>query len=188
MSMRECHVADPRYAGLVTRYHTWTRIREQSVAEHSWQVARILLAVWPKAPRHLVIHALVHDLGEQGTGDLPWPVKARNAVVKAEIDELEAAHHLSMCHPWGLPPTLMLAPEEKATFKLAEEIEMCEWAWSEMNLGNQRASLVLRRIEPLVVSRLAELQGYGGDWVDVAKRGVAYWDKRRRTEMEVAAP
>lgn len=28
---------DPRRAGEVTRYHTWSRLREQSVGEHCWQ-------------------------------------------------------------------------------------------------------------------------------------------------------
>ncbi len=84
MPMREEHKSDPRQAGLVRRYHTWAVTRDQTVAEHSWQVARVLLAIWPDVPRHLIIHCLTHDLGERAGGDLPYPVKRDSAILVAE--------------------------------------------------------------------------------------------------------
>lgn len=57
---------DPRLAGEVSRYHTWPHLRQQSVAEHSWQVMRIMLAIYPMVPRVLLIHCMAHDAGEIG--------------------------------------------------------------------------------------------------------------------------
>ena len=137
---------DPRRSGQVTRYHTWPRLREQSVAEHSWQVQRILLAIWPEAPLHMLVHALVHDIGEVATGDLPFPTKMKNPGLKKIMDDAEHSAHLSMCLRWGLPPPRFLLPDgEGAIFKLADYIEMWEWALDEIAFGNSLAVPVRER-------------------------------------------
>jgi 5'-deoxynucleotidase YfbR-like HD superfamily hydrolase len=136
---------DPRWAMQVTRYHTWPRLREQSVGEHSMQVMRILLAIWPKAPRELLIHCMVHDIGEVWSGDPPYPVKAQNPDMKEACDRVEGEAHIAMCLPWGVPPPAVLSQEERAVFKLAEFIEMMEWGLYEAALGNTMARLVVTR-------------------------------------------
>lgn len=138
-------IQDPRRALQVTRYHTWPRLREQSVGEHSMQVMRILLAIWPDCSRELLMHCLVHDIGETVSGDPPYPVKRDNPVLKAECDRIERSAHLSMCIPWGLPAPQALTEVERAVFKLAEFIEMWEWGLHEIRLGNDYAVLVRDR-------------------------------------------
>jgi hypothetical protein len=138
-------VLDPRRAGRITRYHTWPRIQQQSNGEHSWQLQRILLAIWPDVPREILVHAITHDIGEIATGDLPFPAKARDPELKKKIDEAERSAHLRMCLPWTLPGPSKLSEEETATFKYAEFIEMWEWALDDYDMGNRNAELVRQR-------------------------------------------
>lgn len=133
---------DPRLAGEVSRYHTWPHLRQQSVAEHSWQVMRIMLAIYPMVPRVLLIHCMAHDAGEIGTGDIPYPIKKENPDLKEIMDELETETISAMALKWNFPSEVALSPEEKLIFKLAEFIEMWEWALKEQLLGNEFAEVV----------------------------------------------
>lgn len=136
---------DPRRALQVTRYHTWPRIREQSVGEHSVQVARLLLAIWPDAPKHLILHALFHDVGEVRAGDPPYPAKKLNADLARGHEAVERAAHLEMALPWQLPAPVALTRLERWAFKLADFLDMWEWGLYEGNLGNRYADLVAER-------------------------------------------
>lgn len=136
---------DPRAAGDMPRYQVERVLRAQSVGEHSWQVMRILLAIYPEAPRPMLIHCLVHDVGELGAGDASFQAKRRNPALKRELDKTELDVHLAMCLPWGLPPPQSLTEEEVAIFKLAELIEMWEWSLCEQNMGNRYAAVVAGR-------------------------------------------
>lgn len=138
-------INDPRIAGGVERYHTWPRLTRQQCDAHSMQNMRILLAIWPEAPRHLLIHCLTHDLGELRTGDVPYPVKRESHEVKREFDRMEKDAHLAMCIPWSVPAPISLQPEEGRVFKLAEMIEMWEWGLHERLLGNMFGSVVAQR-------------------------------------------
>lgn len=71
-------------AGRVRRWHTNPGL-EQSVAEHSWGVAVLLLLENPDVSKDLLIAALLHDAHEVSFGDIPSPAKqAYPALVKAE--------------------------------------------------------------------------------------------------------
>lgn len=167
---------DPRRAGQVTRYHTWPRVREQSVGEHSWQVLRVLLAIWPDAPRHVMVHAVTHDVGETGPGDAPYPSKANSPVLKAEHDRIEREVHLAMSTKWSLPPPSDLTVIERDVFKMAEYIEMWEWGLGELELGNASAALVASRCSALITSQMVKIIGNGTASYDGAH---AYVDRRR---------
>lgn len=137
-------VLDPRIAGELRRYHSWPHLHPQTVAGHSWNVARLILAWWPEAPRYLIIHALMHDIGERVAGDLPYPIKANNPVLKAEMDRIEEEGHRAMVE-WGVPPPQDLAALPHKIFKLADLADMMEWAMHEITLGNRHARLVYQR-------------------------------------------
>jgi 5'-deoxynucleotidase YfbR-like HD superfamily hydrolase len=163
---------DPRRAGQVTRYHTWPRLREQSVAEHSWQVARILLVLLPDVRREVLVHAMVHDVGEVVTGDAPYPIKASSPTLKSVMDQLERDAHLAMSTGWRLPPPQALTTEEHNLFKLAEYVEMWEWGLGELELGNSGAALVASRCFAKI-EEMAELVP------EVRARLASYLAKRR---------
>lgn len=144
---------DIRLAGRVIRYSTWPHIRQQSVAEHSWQLLRIVIAIWPDVPAHVMRYIVTHDVGEITTGDLPYPIKANNPVLKAEVDRLEHTAQQELCVGWMLGDAVQLTDDEAWAVKLAEFIEMWEWGWEEELLGNRFAALVRERCENVVVAR-----------------------------------
>lgn len=135
---------------------------------------RILLAIWPDVPNHVLVHALIHDVGEVATGDLPFPTKLRNPQLKKIMDEAENGAHLSMCFPWGLPKPQTLDPKEKSVFKVADYIEMWEWAIDEMCLGNQMAKVVRDRCADEIVSLTLTVDS------SIASRVDSYMERRTK--------
>jgi 5'-deoxynucleotidase YfbR-like HD superfamily hydrolase len=131
---------DPRLAGEIPRYHTWPHLRTQSIGEHTWQLLRILLAIYPNMPREMMVHVMYHDLGETKTGDAPYPIKKDNPILKSEMDriEVEALGEMGVY----LPP---LVPLDKSVMKYAELLEMWEWGLMEEAKGNKLAKLVTDR-------------------------------------------
>lgn len=136
---------DSRSAGNLLRWHTWPHIRQQSVAEHTWQVIRILLAIWPDCPKSVLVEAMFHDVGERVTGDAPYPMKKDNETLRQILNAKERAARQQMA-PWGVVPPIDLEDAEQNAIKLAEYIEMWEWALDELALGNQNARIVLVRM------------------------------------------
>jgi hypothetical protein len=76
-------------AGQVKRWHTRDyMIREESVAAHSWNVAMWIMLLHPEPGKALVHAALVHDVAEKMTGDMPRWAK-QDPAVGGLFDELE---------------------------------------------------------------------------------------------------
>jgi hypothetical protein len=136
---------DPRCGLQVQRYHTWPVVRQQSVGEHSAQVARIMLSIDPECSRRLLVHAIVHDVGEMA-GDLPWPVKKNDEVLKDHMDAAEQTIRVAMGKKWNNPLCTIMTQFECTFFKMCESIEMWEYALHEMNLGNRYAAVVADRM------------------------------------------
>lgn len=128
-------INDPRLAGRVARYHTWPHIRVQSVGEHSWQIARILLSIAPDNQR-LLQHAIVHDMGELAVGDIPYPVKRNNPDLATVMNRLEDDAVISLETTAKTRFRVELTSDEKWVFKLCEYIEMFEHGREEQLLGN----------------------------------------------------
>lgn len=144
---------DARLAGRVIRYHTWPHIRQTNIAEHSWQLLRILLKIWPTCPAHVLAYVVRHDVGELTTGDAPYPVKVDNPILGAEMRRVEQDGLDLQIAAGFLADTPDLTDEEKWAVKLAEFIEMWEWGLEELLLGNQFARLVAQRCYKVVETR-----------------------------------
>lgn len=170
---------DPRRAGAVRRYHTWPTIQTQTVAEASWNVARILVMIWPEAPAPAITHALLNDCGEIRCGDLPFPIKRDNPVLKAEIVRLEQdslreqgilglAEHGTMHNEHGL--WIKRA-------KICDMLEMWEFGLDEIALGNRYAQPI---VEGTIddVWNLAEVYDLGVD----DSRAISEYVKWRMTK------
>jgi hypothetical protein len=136
---------DARRGLEVKRFHTWPVLRQQTTGEHAAQVMRIMLAVWPVAPRHVLVHCLTHDMGEMA-GDQPWPTKLNDPVLKERTDAAEAFVYDRMVDKWKAPGRERLSMLERNTFKMCEYIEMWEYALTEINLGNQYARCIAVRM------------------------------------------
>ncbi len=138
---------DTRMAGQVARYHTWPTITTQNIAEHSWDVFRIVCAIWdPKGedliPATVCRHIAFHDCGELRTGDLPYPIKRIYPPLKQMMDELEEE---------SLRDQRLVVPAIDDTWKrrikMAHTVEMLEFALHEMTLGNKYAAFVAQRMQ-----------------------------------------
>lgn len=172
---------DIRLAGRVSRYHTWPHIREQSVAEHTWQVLRILFAIWPDVPTHVVRYVVGHDVGELTVGDPPYPIKANNPVLKTEMDRIEGDAQEDLFLRWMLGAVPDLSETERWAFKLAEFLEMWEWGWEEELLGNRFAIRVRERCRDVALKNFIEpvaLIGEGDPRFPICLQAVRYIDKR----------
>lgn len=128
---------DMRLAGQLIRYHTWPMHRRPSVGEHSWQLTRLVHTFWPDTPRHVLLYILYHDVGENGTGDIPYPVKKNNPDLKYIMENLEAESRKEQG-----APEIILSDKEKAVVKYAELHDMWEDAAQERMMGNKLAELV----------------------------------------------
>jgi len=112
-------------AGRVKRWHTAETTTPQSVAEHSFGVALILLRIVPeeRMSLNLLKAALLHDMGELETGDIPYATKKRleqrNHGAQETLDglEQEALGHYLGCFP-------ELSEAEKGYLHCADLMEM----------------------------------------------------------------
>lgn len=135
---------DPRAGLEITRYHSWARHRDQSVGEHSAQIARILLTIWPDCPRKMLVHCVTHDMGEMA-GDVQYPFKKRVRGMREAHVEAEALVMREMREVVGMPPEVFLSVYEYDVFKFCEYVEMWEWGLREQNMGNRYGEIVATR-------------------------------------------
>lgn len=149
---------DPRAAGDIRRYHTWAVHHEQTVGLHTWQIMRILLTVWHNAPRHVVIHALIHDMGEMA-GDIQYPFKKLFPELRAGSDKAE--NHVRDMQRKGIGAPQVrhpLSPFEHAIFKCCDNLEMWEFALREVNMGNTYAKIVRDRMSSAVAENINQIE------------------------------
>lgn len=115
----------------VTRYHTCDLIKPETVGHHSHGVAMLCLVIDPIASRQLLASALIHDLAEQFTGDIPSPIK-RNLGISKDVAKMEE----NILRTAGIE-TPVLNLYEKAVLKLADTAHGALKCAREINLGNE---------------------------------------------------
>lgn len=147
---------DARAGGSVERYHTWRTIQRQSTSEHMWNVVRIMLAIWPDCPRRMVVAALFHDVAEM-VGDLPYPMKRNDPVLKERMDAAENDMYDAMSERWMLPKRTVLSKYEHQILKLCDMLEMWEFGVTEQNMGNNYAALIATRCLSAVQQMLMKI-------------------------------
>lgn len=123
----------------VKRYHTVTTLREETVGHHSHGVAMLCQMLDPNASRELLLGALLHDLAEHQTGDIPSPAK-REYGIGQQVDELE--DRLMSAAGLEFPN---LSNSESRTLKLADIAQGAMFCAREMSLGNSRIRVVFDR-------------------------------------------
>ena len=136
--LREDVNQNARFAGQVLRYHTWPVFRQQSVGEHTWQCLRIYLKIFGNLPSEVAQYLVWHDAGELAVGDPPFPVKAKNPILKEQYDRLENEAVLNM---GGVPCPLPSALKDRAKF--VDLYEMYEFGMTELLMGNQYAHPII---------------------------------------------
>lgn len=123
----------------VTRFHTVTTLVRETVGHHSHGVAMMVLLMNPHASGSLLRAALMHDLAEHQTGDIPSPAK-REYNIGDQVNELERRLMLEA----GIEYPELTA-EDYRTLKLADIAQGALFCMREMSLGNQRMDRILNR-------------------------------------------
>lgn len=123
----------------VKRYHTIMTLQNETVGHHSHGVACLVTLLRPKASRKLLIAALLHDLSEHQTGDIPSPAKrAYNIGQQVEKLELKLMEKAGFVFP-------VLKPAESRALKLADIAHGALFCVKEINLGNSSMKIVFER-------------------------------------------
>ncbi len=105
----------------VTRWHIVRMVRSQSVAEHTFDVVMIARAIAKIAgvdDAEITKAALLHDLDEVITGDIPTPTKIRARANGWELNDLYK----------GITGR-ELSPDESLVVRLADKLADLYWLW-----------------------------------------------------------
>jgi 5'-deoxynucleotidase YfbR-like HD superfamily hydrolase len=123
----------------VTRYHTVSTLMKETVGQHSHGVAMLCLILNPHVGVEVITAALLHDLSEHVTGDIPSPAK-RIYGIGDQISDLE---HALVAASGLVMPTLNLA--QKRLLKLADLAQGALFCARELSMGNSNMLKVLDR-------------------------------------------
>lgn len=140
-------------AGRTRRYHQFSTIKDNTVAEHSWSVAGLVYVLTDgECTQHAMMAAIVHDMAEVFIGDVPAPVKRalglREALQKLEDRALATA---------GLHLELSIA--ESAVLKLADCLDGMMFCVREARMGNRTLEPVALRFSEYVRNTLTSSIG-----------------------------
>lgn len=129
----------PYVAGTVVRYHTWPTLRKPTVAEHCWRVAGIYVELFGLPNAEVLYYCLHHDSGELWAGDLPFTSKNNVPGLREAMDASEAQglERLGITLP-------ELLPMEQRRVKIADLLEMFEFGFQELTMGNKFAEPIVR--------------------------------------------
>lgn len=123
----------------------------------------------------------MHDIGEM-TGDLPWPAKKNDPILKDRMEMAEARVHGAMTAKWQVPKRTPLPGYEQSVFKACESIEMWEYALTEQNMGNRYAAIVATRMLRAALSFAAGLEPPHVSVPDIRPAIKKYMEQRQEQE------
>lgn len=123
-----------RTAGSVRRYHTKFLLKDEQVSTHTFNMLNTLLILTDgNVSSNLLRAALMHDMGEYVTGDIPGNTKhAMDAETQYEIEELEQ-RAIDAIHPYSHPE---LSDWERMLLKLADRLDGLLKCNEELKMGN----------------------------------------------------
>ena len=123
----------------VKRFHTTPRTQEETVGHHSANVAAIVLRLAPECRKELLVQALMHDVPEYYTGDVPAPFKWRNPDAKLglKMGELDYVYQHDIPNP-------LLTEEEEKLLKLADMLDLNLSSIEDWGRGNQYARQLVK--------------------------------------------
>ncbi len=125
--------------GGVRRCHTTPSFEYQSIGQHSWGVAMIILNLHPDPSLQLIKAALQHDMAEMWLGDVPATAKWRFSNLATSYREaeetIEAENNLSV----------ELIENELIWLKAADILELALWSRLQIKMGNTLYEPILGR-------------------------------------------
>lgn len=134
-------ILNHRLSNDVLRHHTMPPIKPETVGHHSAGVAILCIAISELKPSvNLLMAALLHDMHEYKTGDVPAPAKWDSPELAAALHQLEKRYDDHF-----MPYPCLLTDYEQRVLKQADMLDLCFKAKEEMRMGNQMYSLVFNR-------------------------------------------
>lgn len=124
-----------RKAGNTWRFHNWTLLRPESVAQHSFNMLQLAMVVTDGAVSAGLLWAIAnHDLGELATGDIPAPTKrCFNQETKRMLDSMEE----SVVGYIHRTPAPSLTEYERKVLKFCDTMDCMLKCREEAKLGNR---------------------------------------------------
>lgn len=124
----------------VLRYHTIRTMTPETVGHHSANVAILCILIAERKPSvQLLMAAILHDMHEQFTGDVPATAKWESNALAVALHELEKRFDAYFIqYP-------SLTSEESRILKQADMLDLCFKALEEIQVGNRGFERILRR-------------------------------------------
>jgi 5'-deoxynucleotidase YfbR-like HD superfamily hydrolase len=123
----------------VKRYHTVTTLMTETVGHHSHGVALLCMLLDLNPNRGLIHAALLHDLAEHQTGDIPSPAKHKYGIGD-QVSQLEE----KLLKEAGIAMP-QLHPDDARILKLADVAQGALFCVKEMSLGNSNMRSIFNR-------------------------------------------
>lgn len=132
-----------RRGNAVQRYHTVPTLHSETVGAHCAGVACMVLAVTRGAcSKNLLVAALLHDMAEQETGDVPATAKWNHPVLKVALDAAEKRALRMLDLDASIP---VLSPADAVLLKICDMLDLCFKSLEELRLGNRNFYPLLLR-------------------------------------------
>jgi 5'-deoxynucleotidase YfbR-like HD superfamily hydrolase len=141
-------------SGKVQRMHALPTLRHQSLAEHQWGVAYLMLALFPDCPASLLKAAMTHDMGEYAAGDIPAPVLWGNPELVKSVEKLETDFREAVL---VTDEYQNLSEEEKKLLEVFDRLEFCLTCRREKAMGNTLLSSAFSRSKGRLVALVKDL-------------------------------
>lgn len=147
-----------RAGGQVQRYHTTTPLAQrENNAEHSFGVALLCMAFWTDTSCRLLKAALLHDVTEGMTGDLPHTVKRDYAEFNRQYEIAEEIAQRAL----GTEAVMAaLTEEERARLRVADMADAFLFGYDQYRIGNWHAGLGIMRNARNAIDRFPGVAPY----------------------------
>lgn len=126
----------------VKRFHTKPMLVGETVGHHSSGVAFLIMTIDPDCSAKLLKAAILHDMGEYMTGDIPAPGK-RASKLLASAENIMASMYCKE-HNLSLP---QLNDREKWLLKLCDGLDLVFKCAEEISMGNLCATVIMTNIQ-----------------------------------------
>jgi len=126
-------------AGRVRRLHTVPLIQHYDVAQHSWNMATLLLTLHPNPTLNLLRAVLLHDAHERWTGDVPAPIKWDDPTLASALHRLEEKAQTAL----GIK--INLDEGEQRWLRALDILELYLFCTDEMEMGNRQVRGVINK-------------------------------------------
>ena len=150
------------------RYNTRTRITNESVAAHTFFVSLFCLKLFEELNistekrYEILVKALLHDIGEVFTSDIPHTIKADNHVLRDIFDDLEKKY---LEKNWSSYIPILESTDQLSyeILKLADIYSILQYTLTEERLGNKTIEMAeiysnARKRADIHIQRINELE------------------------------